>query len=99
MFVRSMIIDTVASYKHLASYNIESGWVSVVGGELMRWKAFSKTMFDWRQAGRLSKILEFPLETIIYIIGMVVLAILIKWFVGGYERYYKPPDTFRYSIC
>ena len=75
MFVRSMIIDTATSYKHLAFYNIESEWVSVAGGQLMRWKAFFKAMFSWRN---LSIFSEFPVESLIFYIGAAAVVVLIK---------------------
>ena len=42
----------------------------------MRWKAFFEAMFDWRRS-RLSKFLEFPLETLIFGIGVAAVIILI----------------------
>ena len=75
MSVRSMVSDTVASHKRLVLHDVESRWISAVGGQLMRWKAFFKTLFSWR---RLSMFSEFPVETLIFYVGSVVVVILIK---------------------
>ena len=81
MSVRSMVSDTVASHKHLALHDVGSRWISAVGGQLMRWKAFFQAMFDWRAIfslhRRLENLLAFPLETLIFSIGVVAVMILI----------------------
>ena len=58
-------------------------WTSLEVG-LMRWKAFFQAMFDWRTMffgwRRLSNFFEFPLESLIFAIGVVgamVLMVLI----------------------
>ena len=47
----------------------------------MRWKAFFQAMFDWRAIfglhRRLENLLVFPLETLIFSIGVVAVMILI----------------------
>ena len=47
----------------------------------MRWKAFFQAMFDWRTmfrvGRRLEYFLEFPLETLIFSIGVAAVMILI----------------------
>ena len=48
----------------------------------MRWKAFFQSIFDWHRS-RLSKFLEFPLESLIFSIGVVAVLILISWIAGG----------------
>ena len=76
-----MIIDTAASYKHHDFHSVKSESVSAVGGQLMRWKAFFQAMFDWRAIfglhRRLENLLAFPLETLIFTIGVVAVMILI----------------------
>ena len=41
----------------------------------MRWKAFFKAMFGWRNLKIFS---EFPVETLIFFIGATAVVILIK---------------------
>ena len=75
MFVCSAIIDTAASYGHITFHSVKSKWVSAAGGQLMRWKAFFKAMFSWRN---LSIFSEFPVESLIFYGGAAAVVVLIK---------------------
>ena len=76
MFVRSVIIDTATLHQHLAFHSVKSGWVSAAGGKLMGWKGFFKMMFGWRWDRLVFS--EFPVESLIFFSGVVVVLILTK---------------------
>ena len=49
----------------------------------MRWKAFFRSMFDWRNLYSPRTLLDFPLETIVFSVGVGALLMLIGWIAGG----------------